>query len=49
VSYPTPTYYSHLSADRARRHHNTLEERGVQPNRIKEMLEEEDINIMYFI
>jgi len=24
VSYPTPTYYSHLAADRARKHHNEL-------------------------
>merc|ERR1712080_275196 len=24
VSYPTPTYYAHLVADRARRHHNEL-------------------------
>eukprot|EP00092_Neocalanus_flemingeri_P007368 GFUD01007955.1.p1 GENE.GFUD01007955.1~~GFUD01007955.1.p1 ORF type:complete len:1043 (+),score=306.14 GFUD01007955.1:186-3314(+) len=24
VSYPTPTYYSHLVADRARKHHNEL-------------------------
>ena len=24
VSYPTPTYYAHLVADRARQHHNEL-------------------------
>ena len=24
VSYPTPTYYAHLVADRARKHHNDL-------------------------
>ena len=24
VSYPTPTYYAHLAADRARKHHNEL-------------------------
>ena len=24
VSYPTPTYSSHLAADRARKHHNEL-------------------------
>ena len=24
VSYPTPTYYAHLVADRARKHHNEL-------------------------
>ena len=24
MSYPTPTYYAHLVADRARKHHNEL-------------------------
>ena len=24
MSYPTPTYYSHLVADRARKHHNEM-------------------------
>ena len=24
VSYPTPTYYAHLVAERARKHHNDL-------------------------
>jgi len=28
VSYPTPTYYAHLVADRARKHHNELASGG---------------------
>jgi len=47
VSYPAPTYYSHLAADRARKHHNDMLERRF-PN-IKETLERGDVNIMYFV
>jgi hypothetical protein len=47
VSYPAPTYYAHLAADRARKHHNDLVER--KEIDIERKLEEQDIKIMYFV
>jgi len=47
VSYPTPTYYAHLAADRARKHHNDLMEK--QDRDVDAKLQEQDIKIMYFV
>jgi len=47
VSYPAPTYYAHLAADRARKHHNDLLEKRERD--IKKKIEESDIELMYFV
>ena len=39
VSYPTPTYYSHLAADRARKHHNELMDEDQKLVEIKKRIE----------
>jgi hypothetical protein len=31
VSYPAPTYYAHLAAERARYYHNRLLQKGLDP------------------
>ena len=52
VSYPAPTYYSHLAADRARKHHDHLTEKEKKSQEAaKEILEEEGskANLMYFV
>ena len=55
VSYPTPTYYAHLVAERARKHHNELSsvwEGSVsekQRREIKRQVEEGVKNSMYFL
>ena len=41
VSYPAPTYYSHLAAFRAREHHNALIDKT--PNRRAEEVRPEDV------
>ena len=47
VSYPAPTYYAHLAADRARKHHNDMTAR--RENGIKEKIEDSKIDLMYFV
>jgi len=47
VSYPAPTYYAHLAADRARKHHNDMTVR--RETDIKRKIEESDIDMMYFV
>ena len=52
VSYPAPTYYSHLAADRARKHHDYLTDRqkgNKSPREAKKILENSQTNIMYFV
>ena len=52
VSYPAPTYYSHLAADRARKHHDHLTEKERKsPGDAKKILEEQGskTNLMYFV
>jgi len=50
VSYPAPTYYSHLAADRARKHHNDMmQKRQTTARDVKEKIEGEAINVMYFV
>ena len=52
VSYPAPTYYSHLAADRARKHHDHLTEKERRSQEAaKKILEEEGskANLMYFV
>jgi len=49
VSYPSPTYYSHLAADRARRHHNDMLAKRVRDSEIKRQLEAGDVKLMYFV
>jgi len=49
VSYPTPTYYSHLAADRARKHHNELINARETPAQVKKIIETSKINMMYFV
>jgi len=49
VSYPTPTYYSHLAADRARKHHNELINARETPAQVKNIIETSKINMMYFV
>jgi len=49
VSYPSPTYYSHLAADRARKHHNDMLEKGEREEVIKHKLETGDVDMMYFV
>ena len=52
VSYPAPTYYSHLAADRARKHHDHLTEKERKsPSDAKKILEEQGskTNLMYFV
>ena len=49
VSYPSPTYYSHLAADRARRHHNDMLAKRVRDSDIKRQLEAGDVKLMYFV
>ena len=39
VSYPTPTYYSHLAADRARKHHNEMMDEDTKLVEIKRRIE----------
>ena len=38
VSYPTPTYYAHLVAERARQHHNELASRYCTMDTRKDLL-----------
>jgi len=47
VSYPAPTYYAHLAADRARKHHNDMTARRERD--IKEKIEDSEIDLMYFV
>eukprot|EP00088_Acartia_fossae_P049385 TRINITY_DN5436_c0_g1_i1.p1 TRINITY_DN5436_c0_g1~~TRINITY_DN5436_c0_g1_i1.p1 ORF type:complete len:857 (-),score=211.64 TRINITY_DN5436_c0_g1_i1:190-2724(-) len=48
VSYPAPTYYAHLAADRARKHHNDMLTRG--EHNIKRKIEQPaNMNLMYFV
>ena len=52
MSYPAPTYYSHLAADRARKHHDHLTEKERKSQEAaKKILEEEGskANLMYFV
>eukprot|EP00092_Neocalanus_flemingeri_P034497 GFUD01037510.1.p1 GENE.GFUD01037510.1~~GFUD01037510.1.p1 ORF type:complete len:930 (+),score=334.94 GFUD01037510.1:83-2872(+) len=49
VSYPAPTYYSHLAADRARKHHDQLLEENLGKERAKEIIEQAKTNLMYFV
>ena len=49
VSYPAPTYYAHLAADRARKHHNDMTARRERAPDIKRKIEESDIDLMYFV
>ena len=49
VSYPAPTYYSHLAADRARKHHDQLAEENISKERSKEIIEKAETNLMYFV
>merc|ERR1711973_409722 len=49
VSYPAPTYYSHLAADRARKHHNELINARETPAQVKKIIETSKINMMYFV
>ena len=44
VSYPAPTYYSHLAAFRAREHHNSLIDKT--PHQKSEEVKQEDISKM---
>jgi hypothetical protein len=47
VSYPTPTYYAHLAADRARKHHNDMLDRRERNS--DQILKDQDAKIMYFV
>jgi len=49
VSYPAPTYYSHLAADRARKHHDQLLERNMGREKAKQVMESADTKMMYFV
>jgi len=52
VSYPAPTYYSHLAADRARKHHDFLVDQTKgrkSPAEAKRILENSNTNLMYFV
>ena len=49
MSYPAPTYYAHLAADRARKHHNDMTARRERAPDIKRKIEESDIDLMYFV
>jgi hypothetical protein len=39
VSYPAPTYYSHLAVDRARKHHDQLLEENLGKKRAKHIID----------
>ena len=49
VSYPAPTYNSHLAADRARKHHDYLMEKRTSPQEAKKILETAETPAMYFV
>ena len=49
MSYPAPTYYSHLAADRARKHHDQLLEENIGPDKAKKIVENADTKLMYFV
>ena len=50
VSYPAPTYYSHLAADRARKHHDhMIDNEKMSRDQAKLKLETSDANLMYFV
>jgi len=49
VSYPAPTYYSHLAADRARKHHDQLLEENLGKERAKHIIESAETKLMYFV
>ena len=50
VSYPAPTYYSHLAADRARKHHDhMIDNDKMSREQAKNKLETSDANLMYFV
>jgi len=49
VSYPAPTYYSHLAADRARKHHDQLLEENIGKEKAKEIIESAETKLMYFV
>ena len=52
MSYPAPTYYSHLAADRARKHHDYLVDQTKgrkSPAEAKKILENSNTNLMYFV
>ena len=49
MSYPAPTYYSHLAADRARKHQDQLLEENMGKERAKEFIESAETKMMYFV
>ena len=50
VSYPAPTYYSHLAADRARKHHDhMIDNDKMSREQAKNKLETSEANLMYFV
>ena len=54
VSLPTPTYYSHLVADRARKHYNEMASKDAVMSEareaaIKKQIEEAESIPMYFV
>ena len=50
VSYPAPTYYSHLAADRARKHHDhMIDTEKMTREQAKQKLETSNANLMYFV
>ena len=46
---PRPTYFSHLAADSARKHHDLLVEENLGEERAKQILESAVTNLMYFV
>ena len=49
MSYPAPTYYSHLAVDRARKHHDQLLEENLGKERAKHIIESAETKLMYFV
>ena len=49
VSYPAPTYYSHLAADRARKHHDQLLLERKRSEEAKRIIEDAETQLMYFV
>ena len=48
MSYPAPTYYSHLAADRARKYHDQSLEKNMGKERAKEIILIAETKMMYF-
>ena len=50
VSYPAPTFYSHLAADRARIHYDQLVEVFMgNKEKAKKIIESTNTKLMYFV